>query len=312
MTSETEPSNDHDAGREQPRVLYVAGSGRNGSTFICQHLNRLRGVFFAGELTHLWDRGFITNELCECGVPFRQCDFWQEVIRSAFGTLDSETVQHFRQLRSRISRFSGLINLRLGRPHVSDSVVGEYGDVYRQLTNAVAKVSGCRIVVDSSKYPTDLAALLRMADLRVSTLHLVRNCHAVVHSWRRKKVRSEIHWKKQLMPRYSVSRTAMAWRIFNQVIEALPRNDLNDSLLRYEDFVVDPTVVLAGIVGLVGLDLQQSNSIQSHSIGGNPCRFTFDPHVVRSDDEWRRKSSWKTKCVIRILCGTLQRKYGYE
>ena len=42
-------------------VVYIAGSGRNGSTLLGLQLERSAQVRFVGELTHIWQRGYVNN-----------------------------------------------------------------------------------------------------------------------------------------------------------------------------------------------------------------------------------------------------------
>ena len=93
------------AGRDQPshrrsgdrprtgpttaRVLYIGGWGRSGSTLAERLLGEMPEIVGAGEVTHLWQRGLIDNELCACGTPFRDCPFWTAVGDRAFGGWDT-------------------------------------------------------------------------------------------------------------------------------------------------------------------------------------------------------------------------------
>src|SRR5205814_5658195 len=67
------------------RVLYLAGTGRSGSTLLARILDRADGVFAAGELRYVWQRGVLEDRLCGCGEPFSSCPFWTEVMDRAFG-----------------------------------------------------------------------------------------------------------------------------------------------------------------------------------------------------------------------------------
>ena len=67
------------------RVLYMAGTGRSGSTLLARILDRADGVVAAGELRYLWQRGLLEDRVCGCGEPFSRCPFWTEVIDRGFG-----------------------------------------------------------------------------------------------------------------------------------------------------------------------------------------------------------------------------------
>jgi hypothetical protein len=45
----------------------------------------LLSVAVVGELAYILERGLVENRLCSCGVPFRECPVWLEVLKQAFG-----------------------------------------------------------------------------------------------------------------------------------------------------------------------------------------------------------------------------------
>ncbi len=301
---------------DSPVVIYVAGSGRNGSTFLGLQLERSPQFFFAGELTHVWQRGCLDNELCGCGQPFHDCEFWTTVIDKAFGRFTAADAKQAVQLRNRVSNFRRLPSLLWRRTTVGLATAQDYGRLYVPLVRGISEVSGCSYVVDSSKYPTDLSGLLQLSELDLRVLHLVRNCNAVVHSWKRQKPRTEIHWKHQLMPRYGAIQTALGWKVFNRAIARLT-SECGDRYrrVRYEDLTTEFDCSMASLLAWLGLpDTDVSGRFQraSHSVGGNPCRFQFNSQEVRQDDEWRQSMTKLDRLTVRMLCGTDQQQMGYE
>ena len=61
-------------------VLYIAGTGRSGSTVLAAILGEVEGVFAAGEVRYLWQRGLVEGRLCGCGVPVAECPLWSAVL----------------------------------------------------------------------------------------------------------------------------------------------------------------------------------------------------------------------------------------
>jgi hypothetical protein len=55
------------------KVLYVAGSGRSGSTILDRTLGRVDGLFSAGELCNLWGRSLLARRRYGCGIPVPDC-----------------------------------------------------------------------------------------------------------------------------------------------------------------------------------------------------------------------------------------------
>ncbi len=68
-----------------PKVLLIAGASRGGSTLIDRLLGQLDGFQSTGELAHIWRRGLLKNQRCGCGVPFRKCRFWRDVLECGAG-----------------------------------------------------------------------------------------------------------------------------------------------------------------------------------------------------------------------------------
>src|SRR5205085_9377274 len=94
------------------RVLLIAGSGRSGSTLLANLLGSVPGVFSAGEMRYLFDRGLRDNRLCGCGVPFRECPVWTRILTAA-GRGDDAAVAAARW--GRIRRLHRLVAASPGR-----------------------------------------------------------------------------------------------------------------------------------------------------------------------------------------------------
>ncbi|GIX00119.1 MAG: sulfotransferase [Pirellulaceae bacterium] len=305
------------------KVVYIAGTGRNGSTLLGMLLHRLPGVTFVGELTHLWERGLEQNQLCGCRRPLLECEFWREVCRRAFGQVPPAELPQLIELRRRVSRLRGLAWLAAGQSHVDRLTVQEYGQVYRCLVEAIAAVSGDSTIVDSSKYPTDLAALrCAVPELPIYTLHLVRDCRAVAYSWKRRKERPEIHWTRALMPRYGVVRTAMAANVFFRLIARQGRQvPQRYCRLRYEDLVDAPEVTLRRVSEWLEHDAVMNVKEEIgewghrpeliHTVAGNPCRFAAPGKRIRLDDEWMTEMKPTERWIVEWLCNGVQRETGY-
>src|SRR5690606_31367482 len=49
------------------KVVFIGGLGRSGTTLLERLLGQLPGVMPLGEITHLWERDLLGNEMCACG-----------------------------------------------------------------------------------------------------------------------------------------------------------------------------------------------------------------------------------------------------
>jgi len=301
--------------------VFVGGYGRSGSTIIDVLLNRVPGVVAVGEFRHLFGRALGDNELCSCAQPFRECPFWSKVLAEAFPEGISETerakIQHAVQRWNRIARIPFL-----RRPWLMTARMREeahiYHDAFTAAYRAVAKVSGAKIVVDSTKYPVHGWFLSTMPELDLSAMLLVRDPRAVAFSWTRRRLRPEVHWEKREMPRYNVARSALAWNKSNDLTVRLAWvHKLPARLQRYEDFVADPAGQLAEIAAFaLGHDVQLSADLFEkqphvpHTIAGNPVRIGSKHVQVRSDDEWKQMPQYK-QWAVTLFSWPDMRRYHY-
>jgi hypothetical protein len=303
-------------GGPTPRVLFLSGLGRSGTTILERVLGEIPGVCSAGELVHLWQRGVLDDELCGCGEPFSRCAFWTEVGRRAFGGWDPELARRMLALRLRVDRTRHVL-LALA-PAVRRRAREEYVAVFAQLYRAIVETSGCPVVIDSSKH-SSLAYVLRTSpeiDLRL--LHVVRDSRGVAYSWT-KEVRRPETGDADLMTQYSPSRSALLWTGHNVALSLLRLTGARSRLLRYEDFVADPAGTVRAVAGFAGLspdaaaflDGAQVELGRTHTVAGNPVRFRTGPMTLRRDDDWRSKLPRRTQRLVSALTLPLLAGYGY-
>jgi hypothetical protein len=284
-------------------------------------LGELPGACSAGELVHLWQRGVLDDETCGCGEPFSRCPFWSEVGRRAFGGWDPALATRMLALRTRVDRTRHVPMLALpGLPRRRREQQVEYVSVYTRLYRAISEVSGCPVVIDSSKH-SSLAFCLRNApgiDLRV--VHVVRDSRGVAYSWTKEVRRPESGAAEDLMHRYSPAGSSALWIGHNLFFALLGRIGTRTRLLRYEDFVAEPRTKLLELAEFAGLPtdgptgLLDDSSVlltPSHTVAGNPVRFRQGPLVLRRDDAWRERLPRRRKLLVGLLTFPLLARYGY-
>jgi hypothetical protein len=264
-----------------PRVLYLGGLGRSGTTLLERLLGELPGAVSLGEVVHLWERGVVCGERCGCGAPFHDCAFWAEVGRAAFGGWDRVDIERLRTLRAGVDRIRHIPELARRRPPADTLArVDAYVSHYTRLYRAVAEVSGAEVLIDSSKHAS-LAFCLRWAtagasragdagddrddrddrgaagppaplDLRV--LHVVRDSRGVAYSWTKQVRRPEaVAGGEEYMARWSPAKAAAHWNAENAAYALLGRRGVPTSLVRYEEFLRAPVPALRRIAEFAGL-----------------------------------------------------------
>jgi len=257
------------------RYIYIGGYSRSGSTLLDILLGSHPEMVGTGELTYLFD-DYRDDRLCTCGVPYRQCPFWQDV---PGGQRAGEPAALVRA----VERRAGLARLTAG--DLEPSLAEAYGAANASLFEHIRQVSGRSVIVDSSKNARDAAgrpfALDRHAGEVVHIVHVVRSLSDTVESY----LRRGSNWRMEgrAAPRHLLGWRAMVgWRLANGIAV-----DLGDRLgagrylrLGYETLVGDPLAALDTLETFLGIDLaplarrvRDGDAFHAgHNVGGNRMR----------------------------------------
>lgn len=305
------------------KVLYIAGSGRSGSTILHNILAQIDGFFAIGEPHYIWERGFIKNRLCGCGVPFQECEMWSAIVREAFGSIDHVDAQRmFRLNRSfRIYHLPFMFIPPVKRRHISR--LSEYLDNVEKLYRAIAAVTGSRVIVDSSKTPV-FGYLLRMIPgINLHVVHFIRDSRATAHSWSRKRLFEPMTGttNPEYMAQHSPVRSALQWNARNILAEIyLRQTPVRYMILKYEDFVRQPRDSVKAILSLlresdVSLPFVTDHKVDihrpNHSVYGNLVRFQTGQVELSLDDEWKTKMKGSHQTAVAALTWPVLLRYGY-
>lgn len=308
---------------ERIGVLFIGGYSRSGSTLLDRMLGQIQGFCSVGELKYIWERGLVQNQLCGCGVPFRECEFWRAVLDEAFQGPGGLPLREVVGLSRAIDRLRNVPRLLMGpKGPAFREQVRTYRRFMSRLYMGIQKVSGDTIIVDSSKDPSHGLIIAGAPDIDLSVIHLVRDSRAVAYSWMRKKPRPEIHWKTEYMPRYHPAKTALWWNIFNLEALALKGKGRRYRLLRYEDLIADPYSVLLDVSRWLGQDERYRASSgfingtrvylqTNHTVSGNPIRFQRGAIDIRPDIEWQERMDKRHQVLVTALTWPLLASYGY-
>lgn len=305
-----------------PKVIYVAGAGRSGSTLLERILARLPGVQPMGEVLHMWQRGVLENQLCGCGEPFRECEFWSQIGQTAFGGWDQLDVARVLELKQTWDRMRRVPRL-LWAPDGSAAAIQirEYGSYYRRMYQAAAAVSGASVVIDSSKQPSLPVVLSRAHDTDISVLHLIRDSRGVAYSWTQRVARPEIVASSVDMPRYRPSVMALKWDLHNLAGPVSRKAGMEVWTVRYEDIMRDPEITVDLLARRLGVampaDLAQELRAgrvilhRDHTAAGNPMRFKVGEVELRVDERWRESMPALSRRTVTALTlpGLLQHHY---
>jgi hypothetical protein len=218
----------------RPKVVYVMGAGRSGSTILGVTLGNCAGVFYAGELD-AW--------LVRAGVPqlddAERVRFWGEVRAQVAGARDLFGVEAQRCLER------SLALLRVRRWPARRRLRGPYRRVAEDLYLAVARTAGVEHVVDTSHYPLRARELQALRGVELHLVYLVRDPQSVVASYNRRDVAQ--------YSKATLTTNVYLWLTNLLAVAVFLRHPRDRRLvLRYEDFVADPPRALRRVLDLVG------------------------------------------------------------
>lgn len=135
---------------DAPRVLYILGTGRSGSTALAMLLGSAPDAVSLGELEHVERDLRVPSKRCSCGQPVAECPTWRDAVASRSGSRAVPQLPH-RHLRVWMN----------GLPGYGGRVSGAVGASFLGLMREVDPRE--RFVIDSSKFATralELAAAL--------------------------------------------------------------------------------------------------------------------------------------------------------
>lgn len=258
-------------------IIYITSLGASGSTLVDLLLSAHPEVFSVGEVVHLSDlahqrrndlKAYSLGNECTCGAPtIAECPFWRRV----------EAV-----IRER----SGLALTDL---ELQVSNTEHFARDNRLVFEAVAEVSGRRYIVDSSKDPGRLRALLGAGFAEVRPIHLFRDPRGMINSRLRRGHRllhmcAFFNYRTWLIRRTLAGTASFA--------------------LRYDRLVRDPGGEIEAAMRFIGLTYDPAQlqwaGRERHNIGGNRMRRSSDS-TIREDTKWRRELRWWQKLTIQVL-----------
>lgn len=306
----------------RPRVIYIMGSGRSGTTLLGSILGEYTGAFGAGEISYIWERGILQPRGCGCGREPLECPVWGRVIERLAEGQDPRLLaeaqlerRHWIRLRhtgallrmGRISPSSSIAE-RLPRSHAARVA---YGRALMRLYGLLVEVTGRGTIIDTSKHPADAALLGQLDGIESTFVHVVRDARGVTHSWRR---------KKEGIARRKTILAALDWVVTNRAADAVrARHPRASMMLRYEDLMLAPVEHATRIARLAGLppeptpfaDATTVRLGTNHTVSGNPDRFTSGLTAIQMDDRWHRAMPASLRSLVTGLTAIDLRRYGY-
>ena len=209
--------------------------------------------------------------------------------------------------------------------HFPDPSFRAYCERLGQVYHAIREVSGCSVIVDSTKSPPSAMLLRKVPHIDLRVVHLVRDSRGVAFSWNKSDIeniqyREHPILKGRPMPTMRPSESALWWDIKNLLLHAFIPIDQR-LLVHYERLTSKPTEELRRILHFVDVNEMPTStkinlgttftSMPFHTLGGNPLRFARGNIDVHVDTTWRARMPLAQKAIVSGLTFPLLAAYGY-
>lgn len=300
------------AHRSAPTILYIAGSGRSGSTLLERIIGAIPGYVNVGELLDLPRRVVPADERCGCGASFSQCPFWTAVSRRSVGAWTPVVAKTLHRQQHQVTRQRHLPRLLFSRPRSRFAArVDAYARSYGEITSAVAAEAGASCVVDASKWPA-IALALHRGGLDARVIHLVRDVRGVVYSLSRNDiVRPHATSGSDVMFHKAPLSGAARWLLTQTEVDVIAARGVPVARLSYDDLVADPATAVRRCLQRLGLDVPAGGLdhvsgtrvelAPSHGLSGNPSRFRHGTIDLGPDNRWQREMRKRDKALTAAI-----------
>jgi hypothetical protein len=321
-------------------LVYILAASHSGSTMLAMLLAAHPDLCTIGELKlSAASMGDVERYRCSCGQRIRECPFWSavadEMAKSGhpFDVADARTAYHScgggfaHRLMRPLHRGPILEGVRDLGLRLSPAWRREVAETHRRTAALVAtlcRMSGARMVVDSSKLAMQLKYLLRNPELNVKVIRLVRDGRGVALAYM-----DPSGFADAADPALRAGGTGLThpetgrpmavaaheWRRCNEEAECLlARLDRRRWLqLRYEDLCSDPRVALADVFEFLGIEPRkwhpEFRSLAYHVIG-NGMRMDSTSQI-RLDERWKQVLTTDDLCLFDSVAGDMNHRYGY-
>jgi Sulfotransferase family len=301
--------------RLSANVLFIAGAGRSGTTFLSLVLSQHPDTQNVGQIRDL-HQAVAEGEICSCGVKVADCPYWGPVRRQfeadfgkgALDTLSDDAIK-FRQA-TKTSKDWAASDYRAQMASAHASFLTRLERLY---SLSAAQGEG-RMLIDSSK-SVDLAfALGLIPSIRLKILNLVRDPHAVA-----------VSWGKKMKNQDKLRRRTAVWATRQQDCAVLQTHAPADfMLLRYEDLTDAPRDSIGAIQDWAGLSRNLSSFSTDHDTAvswdrahlfrpanGTVLKEHRTEMTIRSAESWRDPANAAYHAMAEELCFPIAATLGY-
>ncbi len=229
-----------------PRIIYIAGFERSGSTILDIMVGNMHNHFSVGEISFYPVNGIVDNEFCSCGSRVLDCIFWKKVTErwNKERQLSIEAYNRIHWNNFRNKRFFNLMKNLMFPDREFKTFVADT----RLLYQIVWQENGGQVIIDSSKSPYRLL-LLKKAGFTPRVIHVVRKISGVLYSAQKLIKKDPTKGIEKELGNRNPANVLVTWLLNNLFVRRFS-SGLNRTVIRYENFIQSPESELGKIAPL--------------------------------------------------------------
>lgn len=298
-------------------VLYIGGSGRTGSTFLSMLLTQNDDMHNVGQFRD-FAKSMRRNSFCTCKSKLRECDYWSQVlanvnIRRPLVQLTEGYAAFRTDVNAHRDWANPALQARLRTDHAR--YLKQLGKLY----STARDMAGGRMLVDSSKSPELVYAMVLSDTITPYLLNLVRDPRAVAISWAKRRGIDEEGTDEYLRKR------TREWKTRQELLGKFEQIDPERfMLLRYESLTAAPRETIARVLGWVGRKTATDNFSSDRDAAVTWDNLHLCPPInegvlkarrteitIQAADSWQDPSLSQARAVVERIAFPSATHYGY-
>lgn len=269
---------------EKIKVIYIYGTGHNGSTLLNLLLNAHPDIVGVSEIINL-DK-HLKNNIDNLNENHK----WNQII--------NKYEKHMGESIYNINIRNKTFITRKAIKNISKEKIEQYGLENYNLFKSILEVSGKKIIADSSKDHHRLYLLEKSGMFDIKVINLCRDGKAILNSYYKKYQKFKIGYVKLLI-----------WRYYSTILKKMFKKS-NWLDLQYEELASEPKNALQKIFKFI-FDIEKTNEktlnyiidnykVESYlGIGGNRMRYNKEKGIF-FDQKWKKELSAKNKLLYYL------------
>ncbi len=248
-------------------IVYIMGPARSGTTILSVLLENSPGIVSAGEVTHLFQDGYVDGNECTCGQKIDQCIFWRGVVSKL--SLDAQEAEAAASLFKKLDWHSGFRRAYSGSHSEQDWQ--RYQTINRDIFHAISQSP--KLIIDSSKYAARALNLQQVFPGSTKVICVLRSPEGLIHSFIKPN-------KDEQRPKSLLKIVVYYYLVMWSLFLANKRLKENVMIINYETLIEQPIVVLERLEKFLDTDLSvtkdkirsESTLEVGHIVTGNRLR----------------------------------------